>query len=130
MLDDFSVDPDGYIRVAARYRSLGETRAQNGLLALPALRSFGLLNGYSFDVRHAGEAGWQTIVASVPEDVAGSLQQGDVLLGETQTGAAINEPESLDGILAQLVSENQPEARLNILRNGAESTAVMQLTQE
>ncbi len=130
ILDNFSVDPDGYIRVAARYRSLGETRAQNGLLALPAFRSFGLLNGYSFDVAHAGEAGWQTVVASVPEEVAGSLQRGDVLLRETQTGVSINEPESLDGILAQLVSDNQPEARLSILRNGAESTAVMQLTQE
>ncbi len=130
VLDNFSVDPDGYIRVAARYRSLGETRAQNGLLALPAFRSFGLLNGYSFDVAHAGEAGWQTVVASVPEEVAGSLQRGDVLLRETQTGVSINEPESLDGILAQLVSDNQPEARLSILRNGAESTAVMQLTQE
>ncbi len=130
VLDNFSVDPDGYIRVAARYRSLGETRAQNGLLALPAFRSFGLLNGYSFDVAHAGEAGWQTVVASVPEEVAGSLQRGDVLLRETQTGVSINEPESLDGILAQLVSDNQPEARLSILRNGAESTSVMQLTQE
>ena len=130
VLDNFSVDPDGYIRVAARYRSLGETRAQNGLLALPAFRSFGLLNGYSFDVAHAGEAGWQTVVASVPEEVAGSLQRGDVLLRETQIGVSINEPESLDGILAQLVSDNQPEARLSILRNGAESTAVMQLTQE
>ncbi len=130
VLDNFSVDPDGYIRVAARYRSRGETRAQNGLLALPAHRSFGLANGYTFDVRHAGDAGWQTVVTSVPEGVSGSLRQGDVLLLEAQTGAAINEPESLDGILAKLVSENQPQARLNILRDGTESTAVMQLTQE
>lgn len=130
VLDDFTVDPDGYIRVAARYRSLGQTRAQNGLLALPAHRSFGLQNGYIFMVHHAGEAGWQTVVASVPQENAGELQQGDVLLSEVKTGAAINEPESLDDILTQLVSENQPEARLNILRNGAESTAVMQLAQE
>ncbi len=130
VLDDFSVDPDGYIRVAARYRSLGETRAQNGLLALPAHRSFGLLNGYTFDVHHAGEAGWQTVVAAVPEGSAGDLQQGDVLLRENETGASLNEPESLDNILAQLVSENQAEARLNILRNGTENTAVMQLAQE
>ncbi len=130
VLDDFSVDPDGYIRVAARYRSLGETRAQNGLLALPAHRSFGLLNGYTFDVHHAGEAGWQTVVAAVPEGSTGDLQQGDVLLREVETGTALNEPESLDNILAQLVSENQAEARLNILRNGTENTAVMQLAQE
>ncbi|KIC40529.1 serine/threonine protein kinase [Ruegeria sp. ANG-R] len=130
VLDDFTVDPDGYIRVAARYRSQGQTRAQNGLLALPAYRSFGLQNGYTFNVHHAGATGWQTVVASTPQETAGGLRKGDVLLREVKTGTAINEPESMDDILAQLVSENQPEARLSILRNGAESTAVMQLTQE
>ncbi|SDX01602.1 serine/threonine protein kinase [Ruegeria halocynthiae] len=130
VLDDFSVDPDGYIRVAARYRTLGQTRAQNGLLALPAHRSFGLQNGYTFDVHHTGEAGWQTVVATIPQETAGGLQQGDVLLREVQSGVAISEPESLDDILAGLVSENNPEARLSVLRNGTEITAIMQLTQE
>ncbi len=130
VLDDFSIDPDGYIRVAARYRPLGKTRAQNGLLALPAHRMFGLQNGYTFDVRHAGAAGWQTVVASVPQEASGDLQRGDILLSEAQTGAAVDQPESLDGILTQLVSENQPEARLNVLRNGAEQAAVMRLAQE
>ncbi|EEE35782.1 serine/threonine protein kinase [Rhodobacteraceae bacterium KLH11] len=130
VLDDFSVDPDGYVRVAARYRALGETRAQNGLLALPAHRMFGLQNGYTFDARHTGEGGWQTVVASVPGNTAGGLQRGDVLLSEAQTRIALDKPDSLDGILSQLVSENQPQARLRVLRGGTESTAVMQLTQE
>lgn len=130
VLDEFSVDPDGYIRVAARYRPLGETRAQNGLLAFPAYRMFGLQNGYTFDVRHMGDAGWQTVVTAVPQEAAGNLQSGDILLGEAQTGLSVDGPKSLDGILAQLVSENQPEARLRVLRNGGESTAVMQLAQE
>ncbi len=130
ILDNFSVDPDGYIRVAARYRPLGQTRAQNGLLALPAYRMFGLQNGYAFDVRHAGDAGWQTVVAAVPAEAAGELQAGDILLREAQTGVAIDGPESLDAVLAQLVSENQPEARLSVLRNGGESSAVMPLAQE
>ncbi len=130
VLDDFTVDPDGYVRVAARYRPLGQTRAKNGLLALPAYRMFGLQNGYSFDVRHAGDAGWQTVVTEVPLKAAGSLKRGDILLHEAQTGAAVDTPESLDGILAQLVSENQPQARLNVLRNGGEVAAVMQLAQE
>ncbi|WP_299949021.1 serine/threonine protein kinase [uncultured Ruegeria sp.] len=130
VLSDFSVDPDGYIRVAARYRELGQTRAQNGLLALPAHRVFGLQNGYTFDVHHAGDAGWQTVVATIPENSAGDLQIGDVLLREEQTGTAINQPESLDGALSKLVSDKQPQARLNILRNGGEAAAVMQLTQE
>ncbi len=130
VLDNFSVDPDGYIRVAARYRELGQTRAQNGLLALPAHRMFGLQNGYTFKAHHTDDAGWQTVVASAPENSVGGLQKGDVVLREAQTGTALDQPESLDDVLAVLASDNQPQARLIILRNGGEGTAVMQLTQE
>ncbi len=130
VLTDFSIDPDGFIRVAARYRTLGETRAQNGLLALPAKRMFGLKTGVTLDAQHTDAAGWQTIVASVPEDGFGSLQKGDVLLRETQTDTPIDAAESLDQVLATLVSENLPEARLTVLRNGAEATAVLPLAQE
>ncbi len=130
VLSDFTVDPDGYIRVAARYRPLGQTRAQNGLLALPAIRMFGLENGVTLDVNHTADAGWQTVVASVPETGAGSLQKGDVLLRETQTNTEIKDSDSLDQVLATLVSENHPEAELTVLRNGTETAARMPLAQE
>lgn len=130
VLDNLKVDPDGYTRVAARYRPLGKTRAQNGLLALPAIRSVGLENGYSFTIRGTGDTGWQTVVTDVPAKNAGDLRQGDILLSEAQTGAAIDGPESLDAVLADLVSKNNPEAHLTVSRNGAETSAVMQLAQE
>lgn len=130
VLDDLKVDPDGYIRVAARYRPIGETRAKNGLLALPAIRMFGLENGYGLTVRNTSDAGWQTVVTNVPAAHAGGLQQGDILLRENNSDTVIDSPESLDEALAQLVSNDQPEARLIVLRNGAETTAVMQLAQE
>ncbi|KIC45738.1 serine/threonine protein kinase [Ruegeria sp. ANG-S4] len=130
ILDDFSVDPDGYIRAAARYRTLGETRAQNGLLALPAHRMVGLENGLTFDIHNENEAGWQTVVATVPQDSPGGLRPGDVLVREVKSGVAIDAPESLDAALSGLVADGQPEAKLSVLRNGAETDVIMQLAQE
>ncbi len=129
-LEDFAVDPDGYIRTAARYRTLGETRPQNGLLALPALRVFGLQNGVTLEARHSGSEGWQTVVSDVPEQSAGGLLPGDVLLSEKQTGLEISGPESLDAVLEGLIEQNEPQARLTVSRNGSETAAVMQLAQE
>ncbi|MFD0909794.1 protein kinase domain-containing protein [Ruegeria arenilitoris] len=130
VLDNLQVDPDGYIRVAARYRPIGQTRAQNGLLALPAIREFGLANGYSFEARGADLPEWQTVVAGSPAATAGGLQTGDILVRETVSGTEMIAADSLDTALNTLVSENKPEARLVVLRNGAETTAVMPLAQE
>ncbi|MGI9368097.1 MAG: serine/threonine protein kinase [Ruegeria sp.] len=130
VLDNVNVDPDGYIRVAARYRPFGEQRAQNGLLALPAVRKFGLQNGASFTARNTGDAGWQIIVEQAGADGPDALQRGDVLLIETSTETSVDGPESLDAVLKKLVSENKSEAHLTVLRNGAEIAAVMQLAQE
>ncbi|WP_170599872.1 serine/threonine protein kinase [Ruegeria arenilitoris] len=130
VLDNLQVDPDGYIRVAARYRPIGQTRAQNGLLALPAIREFGLANGYSFEARGADLPEWQTVVAGAPAATAGGLQTGDILVRETVSGTEMIAADSLDTALNALVSENKPEARLVVLRNGSETTAVMPLAQE
>ncbi len=130
VLENLQVDPDGYLRVAARYRPLGETRAQNGLLALPAFRTIGLENGYGFSVNGNGVGGWQTVVTEVPEGASGSLQTGDVLVSEAETGLAFEGPESLDAVLAQLVSDEQPQARFTVSRNGADTGATMPLAQE
>ncbi|NOD94572.1 protein kinase [Ruegeria sp. HKCCD4884] len=130
VLDKLSIDPDGYTRVAARYRPLGQTRAQNGLLALPVVRSVGLENGYTFTVSSSDDEGWKTVVESVPSDAAGGLQRGDVLLSESQSRMNLDGSESLDAMLLELVAEGKPEANLTVLRNGAEAAAIMQLAQE
>lgn len=130
VLNDLNVDPDGYIRVSARYRTLGETRPQNGLLALPAMRVLGLENGYVFAIQNKDGAGWKTVLTSVPPEAAGSLQAGDILVAETKSGTSIDGSESLEVLLAELVSENQPQARFSILRNGVATNADMPLAQE
>jgi len=130
VLDDLSVDPDGYTRVTARYRPLGKTRAQNGLLALPAVRVVGLENGYGFSIRNADGQSWSTVVTNVPSDATGGLQRGDVLISEKQSGTVIDGQDSLDAMLNTLVSENQSEARLSVTRNGAETDVIMPLAQE
>ena len=130
VLDKLSIDPDGYTRVAARYRPIGQTRAQNGLLALPVVRSVGLENGISFTVSSSGDEGWQTKVDTTLSNAAGGLLSGDVLLSESQSGITLDGSESLDAMLAELVSEGRSEANLTVLRNGAEAAATMQLAQE
>ena len=130
VLANLKVDPDGYTRVAARYRPLGQTRPENGLLALPVVRMFGLANGYSLTTRNTDGAGWQTVVTGLPDTGADGLQMGDVLLREAQTEMNIDGVESFDAVLDALVSQDKPQAQLTVLRNGAETAAVMQLAQE
>ncbi|MGV6805103.1 MAG: serine/threonine protein kinase [Ruegeria sp.] len=130
VLEYLNVDPDGYTRVAARYRPLGQTRPENGLLALPAIHKFGLMNGYSFTTRFTDTPGWQTVVTDVPADDADGLQQGDVLLRETHSETDLVAADSLEKAVTALVSENQPQAQLTVLRKGAETTVLMPLVQE
>ncbi len=130
VLRDLNVDPDGYIRVTARYRPLGETRAKNGLLALPAMRMVGLKNGYGFAIQNSKGEGWTTVTETVPPTSSGNLRAGDILVSETQTGVRLDGPETLDAVMETLVSENHPQARLTVMRNGAEADAIMQLAQE
>lgn len=127
VLDDVKVDPDGYIRAAARYRPTGSSRPLNGLLALPAVRMFGLANGVALSARAADNGDWTVRVSRLPSEYAGDLRVGDVLVSETTTSQLINEAESFDRILETLVAEGVSQARLTVLRNGNEVQATMQL---
>ncbi|TMV05586.1 serine/threonine protein kinase [Ruegeria sediminis] len=130
VLSNLEVDPDGFIRVVARYRPMGETRVVNGLMALPAVRVFGLANGFDFTARSDGDGGWNTQVTRVGAKAAGSLRQGDVLVSESVTGQPIDGTDSLDKILETLVADGQPEARLTVRRNGSAVEATMRLAEE
>ncbi|KUJ73174.1 serine/threonine protein kinase [Ruegeria marisrubri] len=130
VLDNLNVDPDGHIRVVARYRPMGETKVVNGLLALPAVRVFGLANGVTLAATSDGNGTWSTKVTQIGAADTSDLNTGDVLLNEAITGQQIDTSESLDKILAALVAEGQSEARLTVLRNGAEVEATMRLAEE
>ncbi|MCK0141498.1 serine/threonine-protein kinase [Aliiroseovarius sp. F20344] len=126
-LEKLEVDPDGHVRAVARYRANGATRAQNGLLALPAVRIFGLENGVGLSARKNANDGWDVEVTRVPAELTDGLQQGDVLLAEATTEKSINEAESLDRILEALVADGVPQARLTVLRDSREVQVPMQL---
>ncbi|MCK0126075.1 hypothetical protein MWU76_16920, partial [Gelidibacter sp. F2691] len=126
-LEKLEVNPDGHIRAVARYRANGATRAQNGLLALPAVRIFGLENGVGLSARKNAKDGWDVEVTRIPAEMTDGLQQGDVLLAEATTDQSINEVESLDRILETLVADGVSQARLTVLRNGREVQVSMQL---
>ncbi|SPF79225.1 Serine/threonine-protein kinase PknB [Aliiroseovarius pelagivivens] len=127
ILDNVKVDPDGYIRAAARYRPNSSARPLNGLLALPAVRTFGLENGVSLTASNADNGNWAVRVTRVPADYAEGLRPGDILLTETTTGQSIGAPEDLDRILETLVADGVSQARLTALREGGEVQVTMQL---
>lgn len=127
ILNDVKVDPDGYIRVGARYRANSSTRPLNGLLALPAIRFFGLENGVTLTAHNADNGNWAVSVTRLPADYADGLRVGDILLSENTTGQQINAIESFDRILETLVADGVSQARLTVLREGGEVQVTMQL---
>ncbi|SMR82328.1 serine/threonine protein kinase [Aliiroseovarius halocynthiae] len=130
ILNDVKVDPDGYIRVAARYRPAGSPRALNGLLALPAIRFFGLENGLTLTGHNADNGDWALQVTRVSDDFKDDLREGDILLSENVTGQQLNAIESLDRVLETLAADGVSQARLTVLRNGGEVQVPMQLAEE
>ena len=127
ILDDVKVDSDGYIRVAARYRANSSARPLNGLLALPAIRFFGLENGVTLTAHNADNGNWAVRVTRLPADYADGLRAGDILLSEDTTGQQINAIESLDRILETLAADGVSQARLTVLREGGEVQVTMPL---
>lgn len=127
ILDDVKVDPDGFIRVAARYRANGSARPLNGLLALPAIRFFGLENGVTLTAHNADNGKWAVRVTRLPADYADGLRVDDILLSEGTTGQQIDAIESFDRILETLVADGVSQARLTVLRNGGQVQVTMPL---
>lgn len=130
ILSDVKVDPDGYIRVTARYRPAGNPRAVNGPLALPAIRFFGLENGLTLTAKNADNGDWALQVTRVSDDFKDDLRAGDILLSEGVTGQQLNAIESFDRVLETLVADGVSQARLTVLRNGSEVQVPMQLAEE
>ncbi|WP_424941529.1 protein kinase domain-containing protein [Aliiroseovarius sp. S253] len=127
ILDNVKVDQDGYIRAGARYRPNGSARPLNGLLALPAVRIFGLENGIGLTARKPDNGNWAVRVTRVPDEHIGGLRVGDILLSEATTGQPVDAAESIDRILETLVSDGVSQARLTVLRNSDEVQVTMHL---
>lgn len=126
ILNDLSVDPDGFTRVAVRFKADAAARFERGLLAVPVVRQIGLANGVILDVQ-AGAEGWETHVISVPEGSKTMLRAGDILVAERESGIRLDSPEALDQALSALVDSNTPTASFRVERNGGMAVAELDL---
>lgn len=128
ILGDLTVDPDGYARAAIRYVDTGG-QAQTGLLAVPTLRLVSLVNGVSL-VAAFEDGHWVTKVRSIEADVATTLQEGDVIFREKSTGAIIDGPQSIEGVMPALIERKLGTVEFSVIRDAKLDTAFMQLAIE
>jgi hypothetical protein len=125
VLNAMSVDPDGSARVVVEYSTPTSAR-ESGLLTVTANRLVSLGNGINFAVRTV-DGQWQTVVTGVTVPSATQLRQGDVLYRDKATGLALDGPQSLETIMADLVKQGAGVTEFSVLRDNRITEAGMQL---
>lgn len=129
ILNAMKVDPDGYTRVSVRYKTAGMNSFDHGLLAVPAVRRIGLVDGTMLEAGMEDGA-WQIAVVSVGTKIERGLEPGDVLLREAVSGVEIKGVDELETALNDLVSKSIGTAQFEILRDGAPLVAEMRLARQ
>jgi serine/threonine protein kinase len=125
ILNTMKVDPDGKSRVVVEYAGASLAR-EAGLMTVPATRLISLGNGLNAEIRTV-DGQWQTVVTGVTVPEATTLRQGDVIYRDRTTGIALDTPEALETILANLVEQGVGVTTLSVLRDNRIQDAAMQL---
>ncbi len=76
------------------------------------------------------DAAWRTVVTGVTRPSATQLRQGDVLFRDRTSGIALDGPQSLETIMATLVTQRVPVTEFAIIRDDRLDAAAMQLAVE
>ena len=116
ILNAMKIDPDGYTRVAVRYRVAGASGFDHGLLAVPVVQRLGLADGTMIEARRDGADDALTITDAPPS--AEGLRPGDVLRSEVDTGIRIDGTDALEEVMNSLVAKNIGTARFEVTRDG------------
>lgn len=128
VLNSMKVDPDGKARVVVEFAGSSLDR-ESGLLTVQASRLLSLSNGVNLRA-DVVDGKWQTVVTGVTMPDKTELRQGDILFRDKTTGIAIDAPDSLETVLAQLVEADTSLTTFSILRDSKLETAAMQLAVE
>ncbi|MCY1128267.1 serine/threonine-protein kinase [Frigidibacter sp. RF13] len=128
VLNNLHVDPDGYSRVGVTYKTASGDE-QSGLLAVPTVRIVSLANGMNVSAAFA-DGKWQTIVQTVPAGGLGSVQPGDVLFRDKTTGIAIDGPETIELVMAELAKQKIAVTEFSVVRDSGVETAEVPLALE
>ncbi len=126
VLNAMAVDPDGKARVVVEY-SDGSRDRKTGLLTVGAVRLLNLQNGVG--VRTLVVDGvWKTEVTGVARPELTTLRQGDILFRDKTTTTALDGPNALEAIIADLIAQGRVETEFAIIRDNKVSEARMALT--
>ncbi len=117
VLNNLTVDPDGYTRSTVRYRDPAKDILDRALMAVPVVREIGLADGTILETRRES-LNWVTRVVTVGMPESG-LALGDILRAEDQTGIVFASHEDVEKALGKLADQKSETARLTVLRNGA-----------
>ncbi|MGC1430153.1 MAG: serine/threonine-protein kinase [Albidovulum sp.] len=115
------------VTVTARIRSASGEAVQDQSLALPVGWAVELENGLRFVATQAGED-WQTRVVRIPRDMKTSLQLGDIIASEAQTGVVMQDAGDIEATLAALAAQASSAAYFTVTRKGQLTSASVPLT--
>ncbi|WP_284164568.1 serine/threonine-protein kinase [Frigidibacter sp. SD6-1] len=128
VLNNLHVDPDGYSRVGVTYKT-ASGEEQSGLLAVPTVRIVSLANGMNVSAAFA-DGKWQTTVQTVPAGGLGSVKPGDILFRDKTTGIALDGPETIEAVMAELVKQKIAVTEFSVVRDSGVETAEVPLALE
>jgi hypothetical protein len=126
VMNAMAVDPDGKARVVVEYSDRSQKR-MTGLLTVGAVRLVSLQNGVATRVSVVDGA-WRTEVSGVAMPEQTTLQPGDVLFRDKTTSTALDGPDSLEKVLADLVAQGMTQTGFSVIRNNKVDEATMQLS--
>ncbi|MCU0910731.1 MAG: protein kinase [Rhodobacteraceae bacterium] len=121
---------DGPVVLELRVREALDRPFEVVSLVVPGIREATFRGGLAIRTE-ASDGQWRAVVADpgslAPEAGDRALQAGDVILSEALTGRGIDGATAIEDIVATLAAMSHTEARLTVLRDGAEvpATAVL-----
>ncbi len=116
MLNALHVDPDGYTRAGVEYRNGTTNERQQGLLAVPVIRLISLANGVDLQATVI-DGKWQTVVTKVIAEQPDGLKVGDVLHRDKGSDLALDGPQSLESLIADLQARDVPTTEMAVVRD-------------
>lgn len=118
-VSNLAADSDGQpITVSMRVKPFGQGDIVERTLEIPVGYQIALDNGLQFVSTAADDGHWVTTVAEIPENTGTSLQVGDVILSEAQTGHVFKDQGSILEVVSSLSNTGNRTAFFTVSRKG------------
>ena len=116
LLNDLTIDPDGYTRATVRYRDPVSGQIDRGLIAVPVYSDI-VLSDQTRLVSEVKDSAWQVRV--VASEATNGFQTGDVVVQEVLSGTEIQTHDDLEKAFIAVIAAGLETAEFNVFRAGA-----------